>query len=167
MTVEPRGTLTRKGRIKTKVPKVFPFSVCAMCCQDDININLIYRTLANFSGIEMFIVGSPQWHRGATNGLEDIVKITYFQNVNQFLNFMKKTDYDLVAIEQSDRSVMLSEFKHPEKPCFIFGNESFGLGDDLLLNVPNIVEIPMNGYHPCANVGISAGIVMWDFVRQK
>ena len=159
--------LTRRDRINSKVPKVNPFAVCAMAIDNCININLIYRSLANFAGIEMFVVGPSNWHKGATNGLDEVVKITYFNTVNEFLSFMEKTDYEMVAIEQSDKSVYLTEFEHPKKPCFIFGNEGFGLGDDILLNVDKVVEIPMQGYHPCLNVGVSSGIIFYDFVRRN
>lgn len=161
----PRGNLTRKDRIKSKVSKVYPFAACAMSVVDDINLNLIYRSLANFAGLEMFVVGPPNWHKGATNGLKDVVKVTHFQSINQFLRHMKTTDYEMVAIEQSDKSVLLTEFEHPKKPCFVFGNETFGLGDDVLLNVDKVVEIPMDGYHPCLNVGVTSGIIFYDFCK--
>lgn len=162
----PRGNLKRIDRIKKNVPKTYPFAVCAYSLQDDLNLNLIYRSLANFSGLEMFIVGAKTWRKGATNGLHDILKITYFQNTNQFLSHVKKLDYNLIAIEQSNKSIMLNEFVYPKKPCFIFGNESYGLKDDLLLNVENVVEIPMNGFHPSANVGVAAGIIMYDYTTK-
>ena len=162
----PRGNQTRKERIKQKIDKIYPFSVCAFSIQDDLNINLIYRSLSNFSGIEMFIVGSKQWHKGATNGLEDVVKITYFNSIHDFLEHMKKTEYNMVAVEQTENSISLFDFQHPKKPCFIFGNESAGLLQDILMNVESVVEVPMQGFHPSLNVGCCASIVMYDFVRK-
>lgn len=162
----PRGSLTRKDRLKSKVKESYPFAACAFSVQDDLNLNLIFRSLANFAGKEFFIIGAKSWHKGATNGLEDIIKITYFNTFNQFLQHIKTSTYELVAIEQSENSISIHEFKYPKQPCFIFGSESYGLTDDILLNVKNIVEIPMEGYHPCANVGCSAAITFYDFVSK-
>jgi len=162
----PRGKLTRKDRLKNFVEKSYPFAACAFSIQDDINLNLIYRSLANFAGKEFFIIGANTWHRGATNGLERIIKIRYFENFNAFLGHIRKTNYEIVAIEQSERSISLNKFQHPKTPCFIFGNESYGLTDDILLSCKHVVEVPMDGYHPCANVGCAAAITFYDFVTK-
>lgn len=161
----PRGNKTRAQRIRTNV-KQNSFSVCCMSLVNDINVNLVCRSLCNFAGIEMFIVGSNQWHKGATNGLKNVIKIHYFQDVNSFFQYINDTDYDLVAVEQSERSVSLNTFIHPKKPCFIFGAEDYGLTDDVLLNVKDVVEIPMDGYHPNGNVGVCSGIVFYDYVSK-
>ena len=157
---------TRKERIR-KVVKKFPFAACAFGLVNDINLNLVFRSLCNFGGIEFFVVGSDSWFRGATNGLEELVKVTHFKDCHAFLEHMKETDYELVAIEQSDNSVSLQDFNHTKKPCFIFGNETTGLKDDCLLSADAILEIPMEGYHPCLNVGVSSGIVFYDFCYGK
>lgn len=162
----PRGNKTRKERINKQPEKIYPFAACALSLQDDINLNLIFRSLCNFPGNEMFIVGSKQWHKGATNGLEEFIKLTYFKDFHEFLEYSKETDYELVAIEQSNDSILLTDFEHPKKPCYIFGAETGGLTNDVLFNCESIVEIPMQGYHPCLNVGVSAGIIFYDFVRQ-
>jgi len=162
----PRGNKTRKERIR-KVNKFNSFSVCAFGVMFDINLNLIYRTLSNFAGKEMFIVGAKNWHRGATNGVEEIIPITYFNNTHSFLEHIKKTSYNMVCVEQTEKSVSLHTFIHPENPCFIFGSEAFGLTDDILLNTEHIVEIPMYDYvHPSLNVGVSSGIVIYDYINK-
>jgi tRNA G18 (ribose-2'-O)-methylase SpoU len=162
----PRGNKTRKERVTANVQRL-PFAAATLCLNDDINVNLIVRSLANFAGNEVFIIGSQKWHKGATNGLENILPIHYFQSINEFMRYMRKTDYTLVAVEQSEKSVPLETFVHPVKPCFILGNESTGIGDDVLLNVPHVVEISMNGMHPNANVGCASAIVFYDYASKR
>lgn len=169
MVYNPRGTRTRKERLNPVPSRIYPFAACAIGVVDDINVNLIYRSLACFAGQEFFLVGSQKWHKGATNGLEDILKIRHFGTLSGFLRFIKtERDYKLVSIEQSDKSVSMESIKqYPTPTCFIFGNEGFGLGDDALLQSDLIVEIPMDGFHPCLNVGVTSGIVFHDFVRKN
>ena len=94
----------------------------------------------------------------------DIIKITYFRDLHSFLEHIRmQTDYTLVAVEQTERSEGLTTFKHPEQPCFVFGNENAGLGDDCVLNCERVVEIEMNGYHPCLNVGQASSVIFYDY----
>lgn len=167
--VEPRGNKTRRDRTRKDVAKIYPFAVAALALNDDKNLHLIYRSLANFSGKEMFVIGSQNWFKGATNGINEIVPIKHFPDNHSFLEHIKKeTNYTLVGVEQSNRSILTTQLKYyPDNPCFVLGNESFGLGDDILLHCDLIVEIPMEGPHPCGNVGVSGGIIMYDFISKQ
>lgn len=167
ITFIPRGTKTRRDRIRNIVP-LFPFSACCFALNDDKNVNLVYRSLANFGGKEMFIVGSQNWFRGATNGVEDVIPVHYFDTFSEFLKHVKeKTEYSLVSVEQSEKSIYTNQLNfYPENSCFVFGNETSGLGDDVLLNSDLVVEIPMRGVHPCANVGVSSGIMFFDYINK-
>lgn len=166
--VGPRADRTRKDRIRTNV-KTLDFAACCMSFADDKNLHLIYRTLSNFGGKELFVVGSDRWFKGATNGLKQHLPIKYFQNPSEFLYYIRKeTDYNLIAIEQSEKSVMITDIQsYPNNSCFIFGNETFGLTDEVLHSVHMSVEIPNFGHHPCLNVGVSSGVAMYDYVRRK
>jgi tRNA (cytidine/uridine-2'-O-)-methyltransferase len=50
----------------------------------------------------------------------------------------------------------------------IFGSETKGLSEDILNNIPkeNIVSIPMNGKTRSLNLSTSAGIVLYEGLRQ-
>ena len=159
---------TRRERLRNPI-KVFPFAFCAVSLIDDKNTHLIYRTLSNLSGREMFIIGSNQFFKGATNGLKETLSISYFKNWNEFFSYIREyTNYSLIAIEQSEKSIMLPEFEFPKKPCvFIFGSENFGLTDEVLLNADYVVEIPQFGSHPCYNASISSAIVGYEYVNKE
>ena len=164
----PRGSKTRKERLNCN-PSTHLFSACAISLINDININLIYRNIACFAGKQFFIIGSKTWHKGATNGLEELMPIRYFKSFSEFKEYNKAVlNHTLIAVEQSNNSVLINKIrKYPKNPCFIFGNEAVGLGDDVLLNSSMTVEIPMDGYHPCVNVGCASAIVFYDFVRKN
>lgn len=157
---------TRTDRLRKDVMPL-PFSAAAISLHTDKNLHIILRNLACFAGKEFFIIGADTWTKGATNGLEEFIKIRYFKDETLFFQYIKNTNYSLIAIEQSDKSIMISDVKkYPKNPLFIFGNESFGLGDNILLNSNLIIEIPNPGWHPCLNVGVSSGIVFYDFMTK-
>src|SRR5689334_14920915 len=100
-TFTTRGNKTRRERVNFNPNKINNFSICAFSIQNDININLLFRSLANFAGKEMFIIGSKKWHKGATNGLEDIISVIYFKDFQEFKFHIKNnTNYSIIAIEQ-------------------------------------------------------------------
>lgn len=157
--------LTRRQRLY-KNYNIQNFACAAISLDIDKNLHLIYRTLANFGGREMFVVGSNQWFRGATNGVEEYIPVNHFSNMNDFLTHIREnTDYAIVAVEQHSRSKNIFNFEYPKKPLFVFGNENCGLNDEILAKCENIIEIPMSGIHPCANVAMSAGMVVFDYMR--
>jgi len=161
--------LNRKSRVERikKNVNLFDYSACALSFNDDKNVNFVYRSLSNFGGKEFFVVGSPTWAKGATNGLQDFIKVHHFQDFSSFFKFIREeTDYTPIAIEQSERAENIYSFEYPRKPLFIFGNESYGLNDEVLLNCSKVVEIPLYGNHPCANVGVCSGIVFYDFTKK-
>ena len=164
----PRGNKTRRERVKKEVSKTYPFSACVVSVINDININLIYRNLACFAGKDFYIIGSNKWHRGATNGLEEIIRIKYFQNFNKFFQYIdKETNYKLVAVEQAENSISIENIDfYPENICFVFGNEAFGLTSDVLLKSNMTIEIPMKGFHPCLNVSNASAIIFYDFIKK-
>ena len=162
-----RRELTRRQRL-VKNYKTYNFACAAISLDIDKNLHLIYRNLCNFGGKEMFVIGSNQWFRGATNGLEELIKVKYFPNISEFLDYVRnETDYSIVAVEQHSRSQNIFKFKYPKNPLFIFGNENCGLNDEILAKCENIIEIPMEGPHPCANVSSTASMVLFDYVRQN
>lgn len=157
---------TRRDRHRADVTPL-PFASAAISLHTDKNVHLIFRSLACMAGQEFFVIGADNWFKGATNGLDEFIKITQFRNESEFLDYIRDSDYSLVAIEQSEKSVMINEIEeYPKNPLFMFGNESFGLGDNILLNSDLVIEIPNPGWHPCLNVGVSSGIVFYDFMTK-
>jgi 23S rRNA (guanosine2251-2'-O)-methyltransferase len=51
--------------------------------------------------------------------------------------------------------------------AFVFGNEVEGVADDVIKISDGCVEIPQFGTKHSFNVSVSAGIVLWDFVRKN
>ena len=62
---------------------------------------------------------------------------------------------------------MLHDFRfEKDQPyAFILGNEVMGVSDDVLPLVDDAIEIPQFGTKHSFNVTISAGIVLWDYVK--
>ena len=81
---------------------------------------------------------------------------------------LRKDGYKVYAIEQVDKSTMLHNFKvhQGEKYGLIFGNEVFGVADELLEIVDGCIEIPQYGTKHSLNISVSIGVVVWDLVSK-
>ena len=141
---------------------------------DDIrsmaNVGSIFRTSDCFSVNKIFLCGitSTPPHReiektalGATNSVD----WEYHKDPTILINSLKKEGYTIIALEQVENSLMLSNFQ-PEKNkkyLLIVGNEVFGVNDSLIGLSDNVLEIPQFGTKHSLNVSVSAGIFLWDY----
>jgi len=81
---------------------------------------------------------------------------------------LQKAGYKVYAVEQVDQSIMLNDFAplEGEKYCLIFGNEVFGVADELVEMADGCIEIPQYGTKHSLNISVSMGLVIWDFVSK-
>ena len=76
--------------------------------------------------------------------------------------------YMVLAVEQVEGSTELQKYDFdPELSyAFVFGNEVEGVSDEVMTLVDGCIEIPQFGTKHSFNVSVSAGIVLWEFVRK-
>lgn len=139
---------------------------------DDIrsmhNVGSAFRTADAFRLEKIYlcgITGAPpnrELHKTAL-GAEDSVEWIYAEKAEDAVKEIKKSGYTIIAVEQTDKSIMLPDFEPSgqEKICFIFGNEVFGVSDSLLPLADAALEIPQFGTKHSFNVSVSMGIVLW------
>ena len=77
---------------------------------------------------------------------------------------LKAAGYQVAAVEQTTGSVSLPQFRpKPGRPlALVLGNEVFGVDDAVLALCDVAVEIPQFGTKHSLNVGVAAGVVLWD-----
>ena len=91
----------------------------------------------------------------------------YFETAEQALDKLKKKEFLIYAIEQTENSIYLQEFTYNfEKIALVFGNEVDGVGQNIINLSKNSIEIPQFGTKHSFNVSISYGVVLWHLVNQ-
>ena len=76
---------------------------------------------------------------------------------------MKKENWKIVSLEQTDHSLPLQKFSpDKEKICYVFGNEVFGVSDAVIQLSDQTVEIPQFGTKHSFNISVTAGMVLWN-----
>lgn len=101
-------------------------------------------------------------------GASDTVAWQYFSDTEQAIRQLKNENYNILAIEQCEKSTLLQDFQPEAKQTYalIFGHEVKGVSQKIVDQCDGVLEIPQYGTKHSFNVAVSAGIVLWD-VFQK
>ena len=114
------------------------------------------------------ITGTPP-HRDIQKtalGATESVEWEYCLNTLEAVEKLRNTGFQLCALEQVENSVKLNDFS-PEKGkkyALVFGNEVFGVEEEVLKSCDFILEIPQLGTKHSLNISVSLGIAVWDLM---
>jgi len=137
------------------------------------NVGSVFRTADAFLVKEIILGGITPIppHRDIYKtalGATDSVKWQHSNDLNAFIENLKKIGYKVYAIEQVEQSISLSDFtvKANEKVAIIFGSEVGGVHQELVDLVDASVEIPQFGTKHSLNISVSVGVVLWEILKQ-
>jgi 23S rRNA (guanosine2251-2'-O)-methyltransferase len=89
----------------------------------------------------------------------------YFESTKDAIKSLKEEGYRICAFEQVKESTFLNAWfpQKDEKYAFIFGNEVFGVDEQVIELSDEILEIPQSGTKHSLNVSVTLGIAIWHF----
>lgn len=79
---------------------------------------------------------------------------------------MREKGYTIVGIEQTARSVLISEYSFPLKSVMVLGAEGQGIPASLIPLLDVCVEIPQYGLVRSLNVHVTGALSMYEYVLQ-
>jgi tRNA G18 (ribose-2'-O)-methylase SpoU len=139
------------------------------------NVGSIFRT-ADAAGIEkIFISGytpTPTDRFGRMRsdiakvalGVEQTIPWEYFKTASAVIKILRRTqdeNFQIIALEQSERSVDYKKVRITKPTLIILGNEPKGISKSLLKHADIIAEIPMRGNKESLNVSVATGIFLF------
>lgn len=129
-----------------------------------------FRNADAFGIKEIFISGytprppRPEITKTAI-GAEEHVTWYSVDDPHQKISDLKQSCYQIVGLEQTDSSELLSEFKpQTNKICLVLGNEVTGIDTDIIPLLDNAVEIPQFGMKHSLNVSVACGVALYAFM---
>jgi len=137
------------------------------------NVGAAFRTGDAFKVEKVYLCGVTarpphrEIHKSAL-GAEDSVEWQYFSKTSDAVSRLKEEGYVIASIEQAQGSQMLQEFTPDKnkKYAFVFGNEVFGVEEDVIALTDICLEIPQFGTKHSFNVSVTMGIVLWDYATK-
>lgn len=135
------------------------------------NVGAIFRT-ADAAGVKKIYLSGitpapphPKIDKVAL-GAEKYVPFEHHKQTVRLLKKLKSQGIQLVALEQSKKSVPYYNFKPKSRMAIILGSEVKGLPNKILNLADKIIEIPMYGRKESLNVAVAGGIVLFDLIRK-
>jgi tRNA G18 (ribose-2'-O)-methylase SpoU len=103
-----------------------------------------------------------QIHKTALDA-ETLIPWFVVEDVTSCITDLKNQGYVVAALEQSDTSMPLPDFKAPPKIALLLGREVEGIEADLLTHCDVTLEIPMFGKKESFNVVQAAAMALYQF----
>jgi 23S rRNA (guanosine2251-2'-O)-methyltransferase len=142
------------------------------------NVGSIFRTCEGFGVSHIILSGySPyptlkidsrlphisdkltaQIHKTAL-GAEKLVSFEHQDILN--ITILKQQGYTIVGLEQDKKSVILQDYRSPDKIALLLGEEVEGITEELRNTCDDLIEIPMKGKKESFNVSVAAGIALY------
>lgn len=150
------------------------------------NIGSLFRTAEGFGVNEIILSGySPyptlendtrlphirekitaQIHKTAL-GAETFVPFSHSPNIIATIHQLKAKGYTIAGLEQDATSVMLSQYRAPQKLALLLGEEVEGITSELRAMCDTLLEIPMHGQKESFNVSVAAGIALYSLTELR
>jgi 23S rRNA (guanosine2251-2'-O)-methyltransferase len=164
--------LNRKSTEEYKQTPKIPVVVILDNVRSLNNIGSIFRTCDAFMVESLYLCGitaTPphrEIHKTALGATESVHWL-YVENTLEAIVRLRSEGYTLCAVEQTENSTMLHNFKPaPQKKyAVIFGHEIHGVDQEVVNACDLSIEIPQLGTKHSINVAVSAGIVLWEIFR--
>ena len=133
--------------------------------EHDFNIGSIVRTANSFNVSKVHIIGKKKYNRRGAMCTDKYLEIVHHATLQDFLDTQK--DRELVAIENNTpRAQPLHDKKFIQNTTLIFGSENSGITPELLEVAQDVRFIESFGSTRSVNVGVAAGIAMYEYARQ-
>jgi tRNA G18 (ribose-2'-O)-methylase SpoU len=144
-----------------------PLEIAIENLERDFNMGTIVRSANAFGVRHVHVVGRRQWNKRGAMMTDKYLTVHYHESVDDFVTEIKKNGKELVAIENNVESVPLGETTFAENTVLLFGSEGSGVSEDLLSRADKVVHIEQLGSTRSLNVGVAAGIAMYEWLRQN
>ncbi len=156
---------------EARVKNEKPFILILDGIEDPHNLGSIIRT-AETAGVHGIII--PKRRAATVNstvykvsaGAVEHMKVARVNNLNETIKYLKENDIWICGTDMDARNYYYNE-KFDGPIAIVIGSEGFGMSRLVKENCDFLVKIPMKGKITSLNASVSAGIVMYEVVKQR
>lgn len=129
----------------------------------DFNMGTIVRSANAFGVRTVHIIGRRQWNKRGAMMTDKYLRVQYYATSDEFVEAMRPRQ--VVAVDNVPDAADIRTTKKTADAVLVFGAEGPGLSVEMLAAADSIVMIPQLGSTRSLNVGVAAGIAMWEWLR--
>lgn len=135
------------------------FGIGILNPKTEVNIGTLWRSAFIMDASFIFTIGK-RYKKQASDTTKSWKHIPLY-NYETFEDFYKSMPYDckLIGIELDEKSVPISNFKHPERCIYLLGAEDHGLTTEAIGKCNELIVLPGEF---CLNVSVAGSIVLYD-----
>ena len=154
-----------------KKKQEMPFILILDGIEDPHNLGSMIRT-AETAGVHGIII--PKRRAASVNstvskvsaGAVEHMKIARVNNINETICYLKEQEIWVCGTD-IDTKVEYTKQDYKMPLAIVIGSEGFGMSRLVKENCDFLVKIPMKGKITSLNASVSAGIIMYEVVRQR
>ncbi|WP_158826227.1 23S rRNA (guanosine(2251)-2'-O)-methyltransferase RlmB [Mucilaginibacter lacusdianchii] len=163
-------------RVENIIPEIFekgevPLILVLDSITDVRNMGAIART-AECSGVHAIVIpakGSAQINADAIKtsaGALYKIPVCRHENFVQTVRFLQESGLQVVCCtEKTQEYIYKPDYTLPT--AIVMGSEEDGIRNELIRTADHLAKIPMHGEIESLNVSVSAGIILYEAVRQR
>lgn len=154
----------------SRLPRL-PITVVLDNLRSSFNVGAIFRT-CECARVERLITTGISAHPPddkvvrTAMGTAEFVPHEHAADITAVIRSISDSGTPVYAMETTSRSETIYRVQFPRPVCLVFGNEALGINREALQLADRIVEIPLLGYKNSLNVAVSAGITIFEVLRQ-
>ena len=142
-----------------------PLEIAIENVEHDFNIGSIVRTANSFNVQKVHIIGKKKYNRRGAMCTDKYLEIVHHPTIEDFLKTQENRE--LIAIENNTkRAKPLNTKDFIKDTTLIFGSENNGITRELLDRADDVRFIESFGSTRSVNVGVAAGIAMYEYTRR-
>lgn len=139
--------------------------------QDPHNFGAIIRTAVS-AGVDGIIISEKNSVKvnhtviKTSSGATNYIKISKEPNIYKTIEVLKEAGFAIIGTALNSQE-NLYKYKFPSKSVILFGSEGEGLRKNIIKICDEVIKIPMAGKIDSLNVSVSAGVVLFEILRQR
>ena len=133
----------------------------------DFNMGTIVRSANAFGVRTVHVIGRKQWNKRGAMMTDKYLEVLYYASPAEFSSSMQQRKIAVYALENNVSSQSLYDVELPQNLVWVFGQEGPGISPELLAVCQKVVHIPQLGSTRSLNVGVAAGIAMFEWSRRN
>lgn len=162
--VEDRFRYWRVEAIKQALQRhTAPFEVAIENWQHDYNIGTIVRSANAFNVRKVHIIGRRHWNRRGAMATDHYLEVVHHVDVAAFC--AATAGLRRVVVDNVPGARTLESVEKAPETILIFGGEGPGVSDEMIAACDTVIMIPQQGSTRSLNVGVAAGIVLYEWRR--
>lgn len=140
-----------------------PLEIALENTERDFNMGTIVRSANAFGVRHVHVVGRRSWNKRGAMATDKYLHVHYHATVAEFVSAMHTRGKRIIGVDNIPGAIPLVDAEFSERDVLVFGQEGPGVSPELAAAAEQIVAIEQRGSTRSLNVGVAAGIVMYEW----